>query len=104
MALATGAALVLGAVVAVVGIVAGGWFGSTQLDITAAQNSIQKVLSDPANGFGTAVTDVKCNRGQNPAVTKGGTFTCTATIDGTQREVQATFTDDNGNYDISAPR
>lgn len=95
---------VVAVVVAVVGVVAGGWFGSTELNVTAAQGAITKLLAKPENGFGSAVTDVTCNHGQNPTVVKGASFTCTATIDGTSRQLTATFTDDTGNYDISAPR
>ncbi len=77
--------------------------GPPNLNITAAQSSVSTLLGDPANGFGTTISDVTCNHGHTPTVAKGATFTCTATIDGVPRELTATFTDDNGNYDLSAP-
>lgn len=105
LALLLGAAatLIAGAVL-IAGFVAPGLFVTKHLDITAAQAGVTRVLSDP-NGYGARnVSDVTCNDGQNPTVVKGGTFTCQATIDHIKHQFVVTFTDDAGNYQVSAPK
>ncbi|WP_264044190.1 DUF4333 domain-containing protein [Mycobacterium paraffinicum] len=81
-----------------------GFFVTTQLDVTAVQAGVAHVLSDPAGYGGKNVSDVTCNDGQNPTVTKGGTFTCQATIDHLKHQFLVTFTDDTGSYEVSAPK
>ncbi|MEO6792368.1 MAG: DUF4333 domain-containing protein [Mycobacterium sp.] len=85
-------------------VVVGG-SGVVELDVTAAQEGVRQVLTDPINGYGRDnVTDVRCNNGVNPTVRKGRTFTCAVTVDGAQRQVLAEFSDDAGTYAVDRPR
>lgn len=100
-----GAAIMVGAVAMLIsGFWAPGFFVTTQLDVTAVQSGVTQVLSDPAGYGAKNVSDVTCNDGQNPTVTKGGTFTCQATIDHLKHQFLVTFTDDTGSYEVSAPK
>ncbi|OBB89195.1 hypothetical protein A5781_03750 [Mycobacterium sp. 852002-30065_SCH5024008] len=95
----------VGAVAALIaGFWAPGFFVTNQLDVTAVQAGVAHVLSDPAGYGAKNVSDVICNDGQNPTVTKGGTFTCQATIDHLNHQFLVTFTDDTGSYEVSAPK
>lgn len=79
--------------------------GGKELNINAAQTGIEEVLTDKVKGYGAeSVTNVKCNDGRNPEVKTGATFTCDVTIDGQQRKVTATFTDDDGAYEVGRPQ
>jgi len=98
------AALLLAAVL-VLGFVKPGFFVTTKLDVNKAQQGVQQILTDEANGYGAKnVNDVKCNNGQNPTVKKGDTFTCEVSIDGTKRQVTVTFQDDKGTYEVGRPK
>lgn len=99
-----GAATVIAAVAVITGFVAPGIFVTKQLDINAVQAGVSHVLSDPTGYGARNVSDVTCNDGHNPTVTKGGTFTCQATIDHIKHQFIVTFTDDGGSYEISAPK
>jgi hypothetical protein len=100
-----GIALLIVVVVLILGFVAPGWFVSKQLDVNAAQSGVAQVLSDETNGYGAKnVSDVLCNKGQNPEVKKGDTFTCDVSIDGTKRRVTVTFQDDDGTYEVGRPK
>ncbi|OBG95255.1 hypothetical protein A5697_02215 [Mycobacterium sp. E3251] len=90
--------------VLVAGFWAPGFFVTKQLDVTAVQAGVAHVLSDPAGYGAKNVSDVTCNDGQNPTVTKGGSFTCQATIDHLKHQFLVTFTDDTGGYEVSAPK
>ena len=80
-------------------------FVTTKLDVDKAQQGVQQILTDEANGYGAKnVKDVKCNNGQNPTVKKGDTFTCEVSIDGTKRQVTVTFQDDKGTYEVGRPK
>jgi hypothetical protein len=82
-----------------------GFFVSTKLDVNKAQEGVQQILTDEANGYGAKnVKDVKCNNGQNPTVKKGDTFNCEVSIDGTKRQVTVTFQDDKGTYEVGRPK
>jgi hypothetical protein len=82
-----------------------GFFVTTKLDVNKAQDGVQQILTDEANGYGAKnVQDVKCNNGQNPTVKKGDTFTCEVSIDGTKRQVTVTFQDDEGTYEVGRPK
>lgn len=82
-----------------------GFFVSTKLDVDKAQQGVQQILTDEANGYGAKnVKDVRCNNGQNPDVKKGDTFTCEVSIDGTKRQVTVTFQDDKGTYEVGRPK
>lgn len=98
-------ALVIVAVVLVLGFWKPGFFVTTKLDVNAAQSGVQQILTDESNGYGAKnVRDVKCNNGQSPEVKKGATFDCEVSIDGTKREVTVTFQDDKGTYEVGRPR
>lgn len=99
--LVLGAAGSAGAAVLITGFWAPGFFVTRQLDVRAAQAGVAHVLSDPAGYGAKDVSDVICNDGRNPTVTKGATFTCQATIDHIKHQFVVTFTDDAGNYEIS---
>lgn len=81
-------------------------FGSgTVLDVVKVQAGVLQTLSDPASGYGAnTVTDVSCNNGRNPSADSGTTFTCDATVNGTQRHVTVVVSDGNGTYEIDGPR
>jgi hypothetical protein len=98
-------AAIIVAVVLVLGFWKPGFFVTTKLDIDAAQTGVQRILTDESNGYGAKnVQNVKCNDGQNPTVTKGGTFDCEVSIDGTKRQVTVTFQDDDGTYEVGRPK
>jgi hypothetical protein len=90
----------IAAAVLIAGFWAPGLFITTQLDITSAQAGVAHILSDPAVYGAKNVSDVTCNDGQNPTITRGGTFTCQATIDRIRHQFVVTFTDDTGNYQV----
>ncbi|MEZ0342215.1 DUF4333 domain-containing protein [Mycobacterium sp. pV006] len=82
-----------------------GFFVTTKLDIGAAQQGVQQILTDETNGYGAKnVSNVSCNGGVSPTVRKGDTFDCEVSIDGTKRQVTVTFQDDNGTYEVGRPR
>jgi hypothetical protein len=100
-----GIALLIVAVVLILGFVAPGWFVSKQLDVNAAQSGVAQILGDETNGYGAKnVSDVLCNKGENPVVKKGDSFTCDVSIDGTKRRVTVTFQDDDGTYEVGRPK
>ena len=79
--------------------------GARELDLKQAQADVQRVLTDPIDGYGRDnVTDVWCNNGVNPPVRAGSSFTCQVTVDGVQRQVTAVFSDDAGTYEVDGPR
>ena len=98
------AALVL-AIVLVMGFWKPGFFVTTTLDVTKAQQGVTQILTDESNGYGAKnVKDVRCNNGENPTVKKGDTFNCEVSIDGTKRQVTVTFQDDKGTYEVGRPK
>jgi hypothetical protein len=100
-----GLAVIVIAVVGVLGFWKPGFFVTTKLDVGAAQTGVAQILSDEANGYGAKnVKDVKCNNGSSPTVKKGDTFDCEVSIDGTKRQVTVTFQDDNGTYEVGRPK
>lgn len=104
-AVAGGFALIVSAVVLILGFWQPGFFMTTKLDISKAQAGVQQILTDETNGYGAKnVKDVKCNNGQDPIVKKGNTFDCDVSIDGTRRQVTVTFQDDKGTYEVGRPK
>ena len=98
-------ALLLIAVVLVLGFWQPGFFVTTKLDVNKAQAGVQQILTDETNGYGAKnVKDVKCNDGQTPTVKKGGTFDCDVSIDGAQKHVTVTFQDNKGTYEVGRPQ
>ena len=98
-------AAVVVAAVLITGFWKPGFFVTTTLDITKAQQGVQQILTDDTNGYGAKnVKDVKCNNGNNPDVKKGDSFTCEVSIDGAKRQVSVTFTDDKGTYEVGRPK
>ncbi|MBP2478270.1 hypothetical protein JOF53_007142 [Crossiella equi] len=77
-----------------------GVFTTKVLDTRAVQTGVQKVLTE---NFGIAkVTAVTCpNR---PEIKQGNTFTCTATVDGKQRQVPVKLTNNEGEYEVGQPK
>ena len=75
------------------------------LDVSKAEAGVQRILVDPVDGYGvTSVSDVVCNNGNDPEITKGATFTCEVIVDGRKRQVLVVFRDDNGTYEVDRPR
>src|SRR3954471_20533134 len=75
------------------------------LNVSKAEAGVQRILLDPAGGYGgTSVTDVVCNNGDDPQIKKGATFTCNVIVDGRKRQVLVAFSDDNGTYEVDRPR
>jgi Domain of unknown function (DUF4333) len=75
------------------------------LNVSKAEAGVQRILLDPADGYGvTSVTDVVCNNGDDPQIKKGATFTCNVIVDGRKRQVLVAFSDDNGTYEVDRPR
>ncbi len=88
------------AVLVVLAIVVFALLNSTdKLDQNAAQQGVQKVLED-AYAIQN-VSDVSCPADQK--VQEGAKFTCSVTIDGAQKAVTSTFTDDSGTYEVGRP-
>lgn len=96
--------LIIGAVVAVLviaGIVVAALMllGTDKLDQKAAQEGVQKILTE---SYGAQdVTDVSCPSGEE--VKKDAQFTCKVKVDGEDKTVTVTFTDDEGTYEVGRP-
>ncbi|OKH83472.1 hypothetical protein EB73_05485 [Mycobacterium sp. SWH-M3] len=88
------------------GLLAWSLMGSgKELDVKQAEAGVQEILSDPINGYGSNdVTAVTCNDGKNPEVETNKSFTCQVEINGTTRNVNVEFTDDEGTYAVDGPR
>lgn len=90
--------------VVIVGFVGFWVFGRQKvLDAEQAAKDVKNVLTAAApNGYGeTNITDVKCpDRGGDIKVEKSGTFTCSLKKDGKETTVKATFTNDDGDYQV----
>ncbi len=93
-------AIVAGVVVLIViiGVVIGLATRKTVFDQTALQNGVQGVLT---KNYGVKVSAVTCPADEK--VSSGATFTCQATIDGAQKPVKITVTDDTGTYQVARP-
>jgi len=75
------------------------------LDVAKTQRQVEQILRDPLEGYGAGtVNAVVCNNGVNPTIKRGSEFSCTATVDGTQRRIAAVFQDDDGTYAVDRPR
>jgi hypothetical protein len=75
------------------------------LNVSKAESGVQRILVDPADGYGaTSVTNVVCNNGNDPEIKKGATFTCDVVVDGRKRQVLVVFQDDEGTYEVDRPR
>lgn len=90
--------VVVAAAVGVTGFVAPGFFVTKVLDQTAVQNGVKQMLAT----YGDTATAVSCPADQE--VKADNTFTCTATIDGRQRQVTVTVQNDNGDYQVGHPQ
>jgi cytoskeletal protein RodZ len=90
---------IVGAVVLIGGLVVGAifLFGSKTLDQGDAE---QQVSAASEQLTGTAVADVSCPA--DVEVEQGGTFTCTATLEGQDISFTVTQKDDEGNVEITA--
>jgi len=75
------------------------------LDVAKTQRQVEQILSDPLEGYGAGtVSAMVCNNGVNPTIKRGSEFSCTATVDGTQRRIAVVFQDDDGTYAVDRPR
>lgn len=75
------------------------------LDISKANREVEQILRDPIDGYAAAtVAGVVCNNGVNPPITRGGSFSCDAVVDGAPRHVAVIFQDDAGTYAVDRPR
>lgn len=98
-------AVIIVAVVLVLGFWKPGFFITTKLDVNKAQDGVKQILTDQVNGYGLQKVDtVKCNDGKNPTVKKGDSFTCDASVDGQHKQVTVTFQDNNGTYEVGRPK
>jgi hypothetical protein len=98
-------AVIIVAVVCVMGFWKPGFFVTTKLDVNKAQTGVQQILTDQTNGYGVKTADnVKCNNGQNPTVKKDDTFTCDVSVDGQHKQVTVRFQDNNGTYEVGRPK
>ncbi len=98
-------ALLAVVVVAVAVLILAGNANRKELDVAKAEAGVRQILTDPTLGYGVDnVTDVKCNRGDNPTIKKDETFSCDVSVDGTKRNVTVLFIDDNGTYEVDRPR
>jgi len=98
-------AVLIVAAVLVMGFWKPGFFVTTKLDVNKAQSGVQQILTDQTNGYGVKSADnVKCNKGQNPTVKKGDTFTCDVSVDGQHKQVTVTFQDNTGTYEVGRPK
>lgn len=75
-----------------------GWYLSSVLDKWAVQRGVAGVLTDT----GYRVGAVSCPAAQPVEV--GHRFSCTASIDGVQRDVLVTVRTEGGEYAVAAPR
>nr|WP_296767257.1 DUF4333 domain-containing protein [Rhodococcus sp. (in: high G+C Gram-positive bacteria)] len=93
-----GLVAVIVVVLVVFGLVSG--FGGSKLDGSAAESGVEEIVTGT---YGASdVSNVSCPDGT--AIEKGGSLECTLTVDGTDRRVTLTFTDDDGTYEVSRPR
>ncbi|WP_186626424.1 DUF4333 domain-containing protein [Rhodococcus sp. BP22] len=74
--------------------------GTKTLDADAAEAGIEEIVSGTYGA--TSVSNVDCPTGQ--AVEKGASFDCSVRVDGIDKKVTLTFTDDTGTYEVSRPR
>lgn len=92
------AAVVVLAVVAVLGFVSPGFFNTRVLDAAAVQSGVQQVLTQD---YDLEVQSVTCPEGQQ--VVPDATFECTAVVDGDQVTVPIKITTADGNYEVGRP-
>jgi hypothetical protein len=76
-----------------------------KLKVSSVQDRVLQILKDPVSGYGgDEIKDVKCNKGQDPTVKKGDSFTCEVSVRGKKRQVTVTIQDDNGTYLVGLPQ
>ena len=93
------------AVVWVLGFRTPGYFVTTRVDVHDVEDGVHQVLTDEITGYGVSnVKDLVCNRSENPAARKGGSFGCSFTVHGVPRQLTVTFLDDNGTYQVGRPK
>jgi len=84
----------------IVGLLAAtGRLGTTTFDNVAVQEGVKKILTED---YKKNVTTVTCPAGQE--VKAGRTFTCTANVDGQDRQVTITVKTDSGEYEVGEPK
>jgi Domain of unknown function (DUF4333) len=90
---------IVGALVLVAGLAVGALFlfGTTTIDTAEAERQITQLTADQV---GVAAGDVTCP--EDVEAQAGGTFTCTATLDGQETSFTVEQTDGEGNVQISS--
>lgn len=86
------------AVVAVLCFVWPGFLNTKVLDTSSVQNGVKSVLQ---NDYKLSVGTVTCPA--SPEVKVGNTFTCQATVNGQQKQVQVTVKTSDGQYEVAQP-
>lgn len=86
------------ALIIFLGFVTPGFFTTTVFDQNAVQDGVRRILSDE---YGQSPQQVSCPADQE--VQTGARFTCQATIDGEQRDVNITVRTDAGEYEVARP-
>lgn len=93
-----GVVLIL-ALVGVLGFVAPGFFVKKVFDASAVQTGVTTILTNDYKL--TSVSGVTCPAQQEVKV--GATFTCTASVDGSDRTVPITVKTSDGSYEVGRP-
>lgn len=91
-------AVVLLAMVIVLGFVRPGFFVTKVFDPVAVQNGVRSVL---VNSYRVNVSEVICPANQR--VLAGRDFTCMVKVDGSTAQVQIVIRDAEGHYQVSRP-
>ena len=78
-------------------------FGIRTLDHVKVEAGVTRILTDPApNGYGLeGVSGVSCPADQPVKV--DAKFTCTGTVNGTQKQIVITVKDADGKYEVAPP-
>lgn len=79
-----------------------GGFTTYVMDKAAVEEGVNSVLTDPEEGFNLGgVSSVTCPAEQEVIV--NARFACTATVEGTDRSVQVTILNEDGDYEVGQP-
>ncbi|MFC8180387.1 DUF4333 domain-containing protein [Rhodococcus sp. NPDC057297] len=94
---------VIGGLVAAIVVIGGAalaFGGSKNLDPAAAESGVEDIVTGTYGA--SSVSNVSCPEGKK--IEKGASFECSLQVDGFERTVTLTFTDDDGTYEVSRPR
>ncbi len=78
-------------------------FGIRTFDHVKVEAGVTRILTDPApNGYGLqGVSGISCP--SNQPVKVDAKFTCTGTVNGTQKQIVITVKDADGKYEVAPP-